>query len=137
MLEKVPKCLKKILAFNLDGKYLMRGSNYEQLCKIFHYWLFENRGFLSGISFLFKLVKGVIDSPYLLMSIPILVPRLRSRSNNIFYIFSDDTNIIDCSSLLRICKEYNSIANNRDIDVFFDSYTSFVSNFGNIYENTE
>ena len=32
------------------------------------------------------------------------------------------------SPMLRICKEYNLITNNSDIDVLFDSYTSFVSN---------
>ena len=72
-LEKCQKRFLKFIAWKEDGKYPQRGSSYSELNKRFNMWSSEHRRLLSGLLFILKLARVMIDSPYLLSVLQIHV----------------------------------------------------------------
>ena len=81
-----------------------------------------HRKLLADVSFLIKLARGVIDSPYLLSILQIHIPRMSFRLNNLFDVPVNNVQHLD-SAIEKICNKFNIILleSGLDIDIFFDT----------------
>lgn len=124
-LESVQRRFLKWLVFNLDGQYPEKGFPQQQLLARFNVDSLDTRRRLSALSFLYKLVHGIIDSPELLMQLPFRTPLYNrsTRNSELFLLPSPRTNILIKSPVYIMCSYYNS----SSVDIF--SYFSDVKLF--------
>ena len=116
ILEKVQRKCLKFLAFIADGNYPPRDCDHSLLLDRFLLNSLETRRFIVSIKFLFCLLKGKIDSSYLVGKIFFIVPRVNSRCSLTFYVSTCRTNILYKAPVQNICNKFNLICRQCDIN---------------------
>ena len=99
----------KYLAFKCDTVYPERGCDYSQLLSRFDQSSLNSRRKHASVIFLYKLLNGGIDSPTLLSQVKLLVPRLSSRCEILFFCEKANTNVLLKSPVRVMCANYNAI----------------------------
>lgn len=102
--EKIQRRFLKFLSFKLDGTYPQRNIDYVSLLERHGLQPLDYRREVQGARFIWKLVHGRIDCPFLLSMISFLVPRSSSRSTNTFSLPFPRTNILLSSPLSAMCR---------------------------------
>lgn len=116
----MPKKIFEIHALQEIWYFLPQGSNYLQLCSRFNELSLENRRTIDDM-FLFKIIRGLIASPYLLSEIPISVPQFYSREQRPFYTTRNSRTPVST-----ICNTYNIVHSNCNTEFnIFDQSISF------------
>uniref|UniRef100_A0A0A9WLJ4 Putative RNA-directed DNA polymerase from transposon BS n=1 Tax=Lygus hesperus TaxID=30085 RepID=A0A0A9WLJ4_LYGHE len=119
-IERVHRRFLRYVAFKL--KIPQEMVNYGELngrCNMLNP---GSRRYLADMMFFLKLVVGMMDSPALLGKVNFVVPRLGSRSGNLFWIPFSATNYLYHRPLCRLPRELNSaIEKCPDIDIFTQS----------------
>ena len=88
-LEKCQRKFLKYLVFRKTGSYPLRGTDNEYLQRKFNVHSLQDRIKLQQIIYLLKIIRGLVDSPYLLQQISLSVPTLLSQTDfcaNLIYI---------------------------------------------------
>jgi len=81
---------------------------------------------LYSMKFLYKLLRGTIDSPYLLSKININVPSRTSRNRDLFVLAKMRTDALQNSPLQKMMSLYNKLSKiHNEIDFFFDTKGNF------------
>lgn len=114
-LENVQRKFLKFLSFRIDGVYPLRGTDHAQLLTRHNFTPLRTRRILISITFLFKLLHNLIDSPFLLSKVNFLVPRPSSRRQLAFYCNLARTNVMLRSPIYNICSIFNEISGLCDI----------------------
>ena len=109
-IEKLQRRFLKGLSYRLDGVYPDRGCNYEDLlCRHSVPSLMNRRDVISA-TFLTKLVRSVIECPFLLSRVDFRVPRSASRSTSVFCVPAFRTNIMRKAPLSHMYRNVNKVA---------------------------
>ena len=95
-----------IYDLHIQKKNIMRSHNLQTL---------DNRRKVSSISFLYKLMNNMINSPDLLNQINIYAPVYRTRNPISLYIDKRRTNYYNNSPVINMCRLYNQIRLQFDI----------------------
>ena len=96
---------------------------YSELLNIFETPSISKRHQIIGLLLLHKLVRGEVDDSGLLSWLNFAVPRLTSRSDNLFSPGFSRTNMGYFSPINDLCRLYNLHAS--EIDLFNDSVNVF------------
>ena len=104
-IERVQKRFLRFIAYKLHIP--LEDINYEQLQSLLSLPTLENRRIYLDVVFLYKILKGLVDSPQLLGQIGFHVPGRSTRSRNLFAIDFCGTNYISNRPILRMCKSAN------------------------------
>ena len=116
-LENVQRKFLKHLCFKVDRCHPPRGLPQSLYLARFQLQSLHLRRFLSGITFLYKLLHGSIDCPSLLSLIYFKVPRLFNRGYlTLTYSKIPKTNILVKSPIYSILQHYNRIGSSVDIN---------------------
>ena len=124
-LEYVQRRFLKYLSFKVDGVYPQRGANHLQLLNRFEFLSLKNVRILRSLIFLYKLCNNMIDSPGLLHQLNFLVPTANTRSQNVFYPNTPNTNLASKAPLHQACLHLNDINSRVGIDMFHCTITVF------------
>lgn len=103
-LEKVQRRFLKYLSFKADGVYPQQGTDYITLLDRHAVESLTCRRECHGARFIWKLVHGAIDNPFLLASLNFRIPRLSSRSSSSFALPFSRTNLLQASPLSIMCR---------------------------------
>ena len=95
--------------------------------------LLVDRRNLASLSFLYKLINGQIDCPYLMSKLNLTVPRIGSRSESFFYTAFCRTNVLSKSPVVHMCAVYNKICQLCDIN--FDDIKAILNTYKETYIN--
>lgn len=113
--ESVQRRFLKYLVFKCDGVYPERGCDHSLLLTRFdELSLFIRRRILL-VKFLFNLFHNIVDCPFLLSNISLLVPRLNARLSQTFFLDTPRTNILFQSPLYMMCHAFNGFCGICDI----------------------
>jgi hypothetical protein len=119
LLEKIQRKFAKYMYFKIHGHYPMQHCDESILLKSVELNSLLSRRNLNCLSFLQKLLIGIVDCPSLLNQIKIALPRIGSRSPATFYYDIPSTFHHFNSPLLTCLKLYNSLyRNDPDLDIF-------------------
>lgn len=116
LLESVQRRFLKYLAFREDSTYPVRGFPNDILLNRFTFDSLESRRSYFSVVFLWKLMRGDISSPELLMMLGLAVPRQSSRHARVFYLKTARTNVLVHSPLHMAITSYHKVCN--DLDIF-------------------
>jgi hypothetical protein len=127
-LESVQRKFAKYLLFKLIAEFPPRGTPNSVLYDMANLRSLNMRRNDSFLLFLYKIIDGIINSPFLLSQI--YVPRANLRSGRFFYVPRAVTNILHRSPLYTACTLFNS--NCSECDIFVISlgqrvYSRFLS----------
>lgn len=115
-LERIQRRFLKFLTFRVDNYYPNRGYDHKLLLERFKIQPLHTRRILHSLSFLFKLFHANVDSPSLLGSFNIRVPRFGSRDDCMFYCQNARTNVLVKSPIYVMANNYNHISRHCDIN---------------------
>jgi hypothetical protein len=106
-LESVQRKFAKYLLFRLIAEFPPRGTpnSVHNMANLRSLNMRRNDSFLI---FLYKIIHGIINSPFLLSQICFNVPRANLRSGRFFYVPRAVTNILHRSLLYTACTLFNS-----------------------------
>lgn len=124
-IEKIQKKFVKILAYRHNTRSL---KNYSDRLAHFNMTSLENRRRILDLSFLYKIVNGVLDCPQVLKEINFNVPSKKPRPGKYkpFFMRRTYSKLGRNSPLNRLCEQYNTlISTNHTIDIFGDTLTQF------------
>ena len=125
-IERIQKRFCRHLSYS--SHLLKKLPHYDDKLKHFKMVSLKVRRQQLDMSFLFKIIRSVIDCPILLKSIGIRVPyRLPRRPLGVFAPAPSRTNLKYNSVLARLQKSYNDISLSSTVDVFHDSLHKFKS----------
>jgi hypothetical protein len=122
-LESVQRKFAKYLLFKLIAEFPPRGTPNSVLYNMANLRSLNMRRNDSFLIFLYKIVHGIINSPFLLSQIYFNVPRANLRSGRFFYVPRAVTNILHRSPLYTACTLFNS--NCSECDIFVISLGQF------------
>lgn len=126
LINQCHKQFLKFLALKQDNVYPARGSDLSLLQKRFGVWSIDDRRKFSSVLFVFKLVRGLIDCPFILQLLPFNTPQYGLRNFTPFYLLS----VLNSQSpVYRMCSLVNDCclcSNDDNIDLFFMSFNDFV-----------
>lgn len=114
-IESVQRRFLKYLVFMEDGIYPARGADHNLLLARYNEQPLKKRRDIQSVSFLFKLLHGIIDCPLLLEKIDFHVPHVRSRHQNAFRLKVARTNILYQCPIYNMCQNFNYLSNICDI----------------------
>lgn len=115
-LENIQRRFAKFLAYKSDGTYPARGIEQSVLLNRFKLDALDQRRTYHGLQFLFKLTRNKIDSIELNAELNIHVPNILTRSPSYYYLPRSNTKLLLKSPIYFICKSYNNISRNVDIN---------------------
>lgn len=118
-LENVQRRFLKFVSYFVDGVYPDRGIDNNLLLMRFDVQSLQVRRNSLFLKFLYGLLHNKIDCPFLLCQLNFKVPRLESRSTDVFYCRQSRSNLLDKSPISQMCSIFNSI--NGNVDIYFDS----------------
>jgi hypothetical protein len=116
-LESVQRKFAKYLLFKLIAEFPPRGTPNSVLYDMANLRSLNMRRNDSFLIFLYKIIHGIINSPFLLSQIYFNVPRANLRSGRFFYVPRAVTNILHRSPLYTACTLFNSNCSECDIFV--------------------
>jgi hypothetical protein len=122
-LESVQRKFAKYLLFKLIAEFPPRGTPNSVLYDMANLRSLNMRRNDSFLIFLYKIIHGIINSPFLLSQIYFNVPRANLRSGRFFYVPRAVTNILHRSPLYTACTLFNS--NCSECDIFVISLGQF------------
>jgi hypothetical protein len=122
-LESVQRKFAKYLLFKVIAEFPPRGTPNSVLYDMANLRSLNMRRNDSFLIFLYKIIHGIINSPFLLSQIYFNVPRANLRSGRFFYVPRAVTNILHRSPLYTACTLFNS--NCSECDVFVISLGQF------------
>jgi hypothetical protein len=114
-LESVQRKFAKYLLFKLIAEFPPRGTPNSVLYDMANLRSLNMRRNDSFLIFLYKIIHGIINSPFLLSQIYFNVPRANLRSGRFFYVPRAVTNILHRSPLYTACTLFNSNCSECDI----------------------
>lgn len=115
-LEAVQRRFVKLLWFRSDGTYPTIGFPQNDLLKRYSMSTLEDRRIYFSQVFLFKSLNNDFDVPDIISKLNFHVPRLTSRTTQVFYLPTPHTNILKDSPLFTICNNFNNLCS--DLDIF-------------------
>lgn len=115
-LENIQRRFAKFLAYKSDGTWVARGIEQSVLLNRFKLDALDQRRTYHGLQFLFKLTRNKIDSIELNAELNIHVPNILTRSPSYYYLPRSNTKLLLKSPIYFICKSYNNISRNVDIN---------------------
>lgn len=112
------ECLqKKFVKFCLNSlNFTEPVPSYESRCKLIHLPLLYKRRIFQSILFVYKIIYGLIDCPYILNLISFNAPTRRLRNTEFFYVPYHRTNYAMNEPIIRTLREVNRINLIYDID---------------------
>lgn len=122
-IDSIESVQRQFLLFCLRGmgwSYDRNFPSYEQRLKLIKLPTLESRRTMLGISFVFNLVNGDIDSEFLLSNIKFNVPCRLTRNFTPLYLDYYRTNYANSHPLRRICSDYNMYYNFIDFNYKID-----------------
>jgi hypothetical protein len=122
-LESVQRKFAKYLLFKLIAEFPPRGTPNSVLYDMANLRSLNMRRNDSFLIFLYKIIHGIINSPFLLFQIYFNVPRANLRSGRFFYVPRAVINILHRSPLYTACTLFNS--NCSECDIFVISLGQF------------
>jgi hypothetical protein len=122
-LESVQRKFAKYLLFKLIAEFPPRGTPNSVLYDMANLRSLNMRRNDSFLIFLYKIIHGIINSPFLLSQIYFNVPRANLRSGRFFNVPRAVTNILHRSPLYTACTLFNS--NCSECDIFVISLGQF------------
>jgi hypothetical protein len=122
-LESVQRKFAKYILFKLIAEFPPRGTPNSVLYDMANLRSLNMRRNDSFLIFLYKIIHGIINSPFLLSQIYFNVPRANLRSGRFFYVPRAVTNILHRSPLYTACTLFNS--NCSECDIFVISLGQF------------
>lgn len=114
-IEKVQRKFLKFMAYLVDGVYPERGYSQELLLGRFDLLPLRVRRNVLAVKFVYGLLHGLIDSPWLIPKLKFCVPRLETRQRVVFYLNRPRTNVLSKSPVYVMCNLVNGISNLCDI----------------------
>lgn len=106
-IERLQRKFLKYLSFKLDGFFPPRGIDYGQLLGRHNFQSLSSRRDAHGARFVWKLVRGMVDSSFLLSQLNFHVPRQSCRYNSSLSIPCSRTNLSVNSPLYRMARLSN------------------------------
>lgn len=120
-INRVERVQKKFIKFALVSLHFNQPMpTYESRCRLIRLPLLYKRRSLQSIMFIYKIICGFIDSPYLLNLISFNVPSRRLRHFEFFHLPCHRTNYCMNEPILRTLREFNYICSLHDIDFSFN-----------------
>lgn len=119
--EKIQRRFLKYLCYKSTGSYPQRGVDYVLLLEMHGLDSLASRREAHGARFVWKLVNGYIDSPFLLSCLDFFTPRLSCRSSPTFLLPFSRTNLLQASPLVIMCRA----ANLHYDDIFLNNINNF------------
>lgn len=121
-LEAVQNRFLRFICFRTNG-VVHYNTSISDLKTQFNFISLESRRKQMDVIFLYKILNGLADSPYILSKIYFYIPPCNLRYFNLFFETFARTNARKNSPILRIVKTYND--NFSDVDLFFISFDGF------------
>lgn len=114
-LDRIHRRFLKYLSFKLDDTYPAVGTDQESLLTRHNMVSLQYRRDINCAKFLVKLIRGVIDCPYLLSKIRFRVPRLAARHGISFDLPTARTNLMLRAPVSVMCRTADRLID----DIFF------------------
>lgn len=118
-LESVQRRFYKFLSYREEGVYPPRGTDHAVLLNRFGAVSLADRRGLQAVSFLYNLVHGSIDCPYLLEKVNFYVPRPNMRTRPLFYLVPRRNNCMLRAPVQHMCYLFNNFC--ETCDIFHDT----------------
>lgn len=117
-IERVQRKFIKFALFSVN--YVQPIPLYESRCKLIRLPTLSNRRHFQCIIFIYKIICGIIDCPYILSLININVPCRYFRRIEYFHIPFHRTNYCMNQPILKSLRELNRISKLYDIDFSYN-----------------
>lgn len=114
-IEYVQRKFAKYLWFKDQHVYPIRGISNLTLNAEYNLTSLEDRRSICSLLFLYKLLHGLYNSPFLLSQINFAVPQANLRSFRFFHIPRANTNLLLKSPVFNMCSIFNTSCNRCDI----------------------
>lgn len=132
-INRVERIQKKFLKSALSSIHFVQPiPSYESRCKLIHLPTLSSRRQFQSMVFLYKVICGLIDSPYILNRIGFNVPPRRLRRIDYFNIPTYKTNYAINEPIIRCLREFNRLSYMLEID-FSMSTDQFKKLLNDIY----
>ncbi len=115
-IEKIQRKFLKYLCFKVDGIYPEQGIENYILCNRFDVKSLSCRRKFLAIQFLHKLCVHNIDCASILAQLNFKIPRLNSRSSELFLLPTPKTNLLVKAPVYHITVTFNFISKSIDIN---------------------
>lgn len=115
-LEAVQRKFLKLLHFKTIGNYPVQGFDHALLLSMFNINSLDMRRIIVSVTFLYNIVNARVDCAALLEKLNFNIPRINSRNQITFRNHRAKTNIALKSPIYYMCKNFNKISDNCDIN---------------------
>lgn len=126
-IERVQRRFLKYMSYRQDGVYPIRGFPNSRMLDRFAMVSLESRRIVSALSFLLKMMRGLIDCDQLRSELPINAPTRSLRFHRYFVLPAARTNVMLKSPLYVMCRACNALCESNDVSsISIGGMSSFV-----------